>query len=159
MSAEQADRDFFTGAELRECAICHDYTSQGVEVHDICVTRLLDERDAAIRRAEDLRAVVELCDQRVHDSWGKDGMADFYTFRAADWNRVLAVARGHLSEAALRELTNARAALRSQESQKPPETVSNYTGEGSLRANPDGTVTLLSRSQPTDETATPESPA
>jgi len=41
--------------------------------------------------------------------------------------------------------------LRSQESQKPPETVSNYTGEGSLRANPDGTVTLASEPPETED--------
>jgi len=87
------------------------------DVRDIeAALALLDERDAAIRHAEELEAAL-----RRLASWdemaGNGDPAEFPTF--------------YRQEIAAR-INTARAALRSQESQKPPEPVTEYGFCGSL---------------------------
>jgi hypothetical protein len=128
--ANIAGTDPANGAPIRLCAADREaWPCQTVEALDLAASRLAarqDEPSPALRDAlADLRAAVELCDARVHDTWGRGAMADFYTFRAADWNRVVAVARGHLSESALRQITHARTALAAN----PPQTREVYQSE------------------------------
>lgn len=51
-------------------------------------------------RYVDLRIAVELADTRTIVVEEKDGMVEVYSLRASDWNRVVAVARGHMSQKA-----------------------------------------------------------
>ena len=49
-------------------------------------------------RYVDLRLAVELADTRTGVVEEKDGMVEVYSLRASDWNRVVAVTRGHVSQ-------------------------------------------------------------
>lgn len=82
---------------------------------NLLAERLASDTDAAFdtfvgvaRRYNDLRAVVEHADNRIAAAEGEypavseGGVVEYYVLRAAEWNRIVAVARGHVSEAAQR---------------------------------------------------------
>ena len=62
-------------------------------------------------RCVDLMCAVELADTRTGSAEEKDGMVEVYSLRASDWNRVVAVARGHMSQKARRSLDTFRRKL------------------------------------------------
>jgi len=69
--------------------------------------RLWDESAVQVQKEHaqrfvDLWAVIEYADQRATAVAEKDGAVEVYGLRAADWNRIVAVARGHKSKAAQR---------------------------------------------------------
>lgn len=57
---------------------------------------------------DDLPFAIEVADQRAVAASEKDGVVESYVIPAADWNRIVAVARGHVSERARATLDEAR---------------------------------------------------
>lgn len=55
-------------------------------------------REELAQRCVDLMAAVELADTRTRAVVEKDGVVEEYGLRASDWNRVVAVARGYMSQ-------------------------------------------------------------
>jgi hypothetical protein len=65
------------------------------------------QKDLAARYVDVLDAI-ELADTRIGAVEEKDGMVEIYSLRAADWHRIVAVARGHMSQEARRSLDRFR---------------------------------------------------
>jgi len=61
-------------------------------------------REELAQRCVDLSTAVELADTRTWPVTEKDGAVEEYGLKASDWNRVVAVARGHMSQKTRRSL-------------------------------------------------------
>jgi hypothetical protein len=69
------------------------------------VTPERNVRQVAEEWLVDVCTVVEIADQRVEQDFDSTTV----TLRVADWNRIVAVARGHVSKAAKRQIEQYRA--------------------------------------------------
>ena len=62
-------------------------------------------REEFADRYLDLRVAVEIGDAKsLRAAEDEDGMVEVYGIPAADWNRIVAVARGHVSQSARRTI-------------------------------------------------------
>lgn len=104
--SELSARLWLIEREARRAALASETTDAGLPLNDReRFDAMAAEAAAAMQKdfAENyvqLRAVVEFADRHAVVQADEDGLGEFYTHRAADWNRVIAVARGAVSEAA-----------------------------------------------------------
>jgi hypothetical protein len=90
------------------CMACNEVMQARIEALDL--DALAFDRETLMLH-DYLTSAAELADLRATVIEDKDGMGEFYKFRATDWNRILAIARGSLSDAARKSIDAEYAAI------------------------------------------------